>query len=142
MMTEEAMRLWREQMDAWLKLMNPTGTTKTPADLAKAWEGVVRQQMALWQAATERNQKQIEQMLKPFQQQMTATQTAANTMREAAEWFTSEAGSTFKTMRDYYTTLAEIEERLAKLHRLTAEQVEKMGNSLPRFSPPQEKAKQ
>jgi hypothetical protein len=131
MMTEDTMRLFRDQMDAWMKLMNPANVPQNVADMQRAWENVFRQQMELWQRSSEDAQTQMQQMLRPFQQQVEAMQTATQSMQRFAEWFTSEADHTFKTMRDYYTTLAEVEERLAKLHHMTADQIERMQGALP-----------
>jgi len=132
MMPEEMMRLFQQQMDAWMKLMNPTEAMKSTAEMQKVWESFFRQQLELFQSSTESARKQFEQMMRPFQQQLEATQIMTQETQRMMRWFTEEAGAMFKTMRDYYTTLADIEERLAKLHRLAAEQIEHMEGGAPR----------
>lgn len=40
MMPEDVMRLFREQMGAWLKLMNPAAASQSPSDAQSAWEPI------------------------------------------------------------------------------------------------------
>jgi hypothetical protein len=131
-MPDDMMRLWREQTEAWMKLMNPTAAPQSLADAQRAWEGFFQQQLDLWQRAGEATRAQLDQVLRPFQQQMEATMAATQEMQRLGRWFSEEAAGAFKAMRDYYTLLAEIEERLAQLHRMTAEQVERMQAAMPR----------
>src|SRR5579884_1601960 len=118
MMPDDMMRLWREQSDAWMKLMNPSAGPQSLADAQRTWEAFFHQQLELWQQAGEAARAQIEQMLRPFQQQMEATMAASQEMQRLGRWFGEEAAGAFKAMRDYFTLLAEIEERLAQLHRM------------------------
>jgi hypothetical protein len=133
MMPEDSMRLFRDQMETWMNLMTPAAI-QSPAEAQKAWEGFFRQQMDLWSGASEHARTQMEQMMHPFLQQMEATQAASQEMQRLARWFTDEAATTFTAMRDYYKLLADIEEQLAKLHRMAAEQIERMQAGLPRFT--------
>jgi hypothetical protein len=133
MMSEDTMRLFREQMEAWMKLMNPTEAMKGPVEMQKAWETFFRQQMELFQSASENTHKQIEQMLRPLQQQLEASQNTSREMLRATHWFSEGAGAMFKMMGNYYRMLADTEEQLAKLHRLAAEQVERMQAALPQL---------
>lgn len=135
MMSEESTRLFREQMEAWTRLMNPAAALSGPAEAQSAWEGIFSRQMALWQRASEDGRQQMEAMLRPFQDQMEATQAASQEMQRLARWFTDEAGTTFTAMRDYYTMLADIEEQLAKLHRMTADQIDRMRGATPKTPP-------
>jgi|GEM_PF-6046996 uncharacterized protein YeaO (DUF488 family) len=138
MITEEMMRLFREQMETWMKLVSPTEAFKSSAEMQKAWESFFRQQLELFQTSSEHTRQQVEQMMRPFLQQMETMQTAAKEMQQTIRWFTDEAGTMFKAMRDYYRMLADIEEQLAKLHRLTAEQVERVQRMTAPSSPEKE----
>lgn len=131
MMTDESMRLFREQMEAWTKVMNPATAMAGPGEAQSAWEGLFRRQMELWQRTGEESRQQMEALLRPFQSQLEANQAAMQEMQRIAHWFTEEAGKTFTAMRDYYTMMADIEDRLAKLHRMTAEQIDRMRDAMP-----------
>jgi phenylalanine-4-hydroxylase len=131
MMTEDGMRLFREQMEAWMKIMNPAVAMQNPTEAQRTWENLFHRQLELWEAASDSTLKQVESLLRPFQQQMEATQAASQEMQRVARWFTDETVATFQAMRDYYSTLADIEEQLAKLHRMASDQVERMQSAMP-----------